>query len=651
MEQERPAGQETPTTAQSLYRTWRSRDFAEVVGQIAVTKTLRNAVKSQSVGHAYLLTGPRGTGKTSTARILARAVNCLHPRDGEPCNACAPCLSQLEGRCLDVVEIDAASHNSVDDIRDLREKAPYAPTEVRRKVYIIDEVHMLSTSAFNALLKTLEEPPPHVMFVLATTDVYKVPATVSSRCQRLDFRVIDGDAIADRLAYVCEREGIRADAAALALLARQATGSLRDALSLLEQVRAYESESAIGLQEVERALGLARRDTLYTLSEAIMSGDLGGALTLIGDLVASGADMRHYSRQLVQHWRDLLLACAAGEGYASRQDADAHLAAQAATLATSDITATLKVLLQPDYSGRRSASAQWQLELAVAEACQHFMPDPSPRPRPALSAAPTPPPAAEPAARRTASTATEEPLVPARDAPRRAPVAEAVGGGAPGRDKAAGSDTAAPELDPWGQPAAPEGGAAPPEQRTPPPRAAAHEEQQAPLQAAALAEQHVPIGAAMDLAPLIQESTVEERRSSSMDERALWTALLKELPMTLGKMLETHCRLTSVIDGQAVIAVSAKAPSFERAQIERADKRVQIESVLGRLLGLVVVVRYAAMDGDSDASSPERIVETRGASVDRGARAAASAPPPPDTFKQDAERLLRGLYRGDGPRE
>ncbi len=406
--------------AESLYRKWRSRGFFEVVGQDHVTQTLRNAVRTNSVGHAYLFTGPRGTGKTSSARILARAVNCLNPRDGEPCNECEPCRSMLANRCLDVTEIDAASNNSVDDVRDLREKVNFAPAEVRRKVYIIDEVHMLSTPAFNALLKTLEEPPAHVLFVLATTDVHKVPATITSRCQRLDFRVIAPRDITARLAYVCEQEGMQVDAAALEVLAQHATGSLRDALSLLDQVRAYEG-AAIGVREVEDALGLARRETLLDLTAAVAAGDVGAALAVVGDLSVAGADMRQYARQLVQYWRDLLLLCAGGPGTLGYTP-DERMAAQAGALSVEQVTAMLKVLLQPDYSGRRSASAQWQLELAVVEAAQPFMG--SGRPAAPRTPAPTPrvaePPRQAAAVRPQETPATGKAAADATpDAPRR----------------------------------------------------------------------------------------------------------------------------------------------------------------------------------------------------------------------------------------
>jgi DNA polymerase-3 subunit gamma/tau len=230
---------------------------------------------------------------------------------------------------------------------------------------------MLSTGAFNALLKTLEEPPAPVLFVLATTDVHKVPATIASRCQRLDFRTISGRDITARLAYVCEQEGMVADVAALELIAQQATGSLRDALSLLDQVRAYEG-TAIGVAEVEEALGLARRDTLARLTDDMIAGDAGAALALIDDLAAAGADLRQYAKQLVHYWRDLLLLRAGGTG-ALGYTPEEHMTAQAARVSVADVATIVKALMQPDYSGRRSAAAQWQLELAVVEACQHFV--------------------------------------------------------------------------------------------------------------------------------------------------------------------------------------------------------------------------------------------------------------------------------------
>src|SRR5947209_6923962 len=246
----------TRFTVSSLYRKWRSRSFDDLLGQEHVVRTLRNAVAQHRVGHAYLFTGPRGTGKTSTARILAKSVNCLTPRDGNACNDCEMCHAADEGRALDVIEIDAASNTSVDNVRDLRERVAYAAGEGRYKVYIVDEVHRLSGAAFDAFLKTLEEPPPHVIFVFASTEPHKVPETITSRCQRFDFRRIPTEEMLQRLRFVAREERLQVSEDALRIVVLHSGGSLRDALGLLDQVASYTTDE-ITDREVRSALGLA----------------------------------------------------------------------------------------------------------------------------------------------------------------------------------------------------------------------------------------------------------------------------------------------------------------------------------------------------------------------------------------------------------
>lgn len=291
---------------QVLYRKWRPKTFADVVGQPAVTASLTGAVKSGRLSHAYLFTGSRGTGKTSCAKILAKAVNCEHPVDGNPCNECATCRGIDAGTILDVIEIDAASNNGVDNIRDLREEANYTPANAKYRVYIIDEVHMLSVGAFNALLKTLEEPPEHVKFILATTEVHKLPATILSRCQRFDFKRIEPRDIANRLLYVAGQENIPLTEEGAMLIARVADGAMRDALSLLDRCAAYEGEITEAV--VSDAAGLAGREHLFRLTDAIADRDGARVIELLDELYNNACSMDRLLFDLLAHFRNLMLA-------------------------------------------------------------------------------------------------------------------------------------------------------------------------------------------------------------------------------------------------------------------------------------------------------------------------------------------------------
>ena len=292
--------------SQALYRIWRPASWEEVVGQDHIIQTLKNAVAADKVSQAYLFAGPRGTGKTTTARLLAKAVNCLDPDlSKRPCNACENCIAVNEGRFLDLIEIDAASNTSVDDIRELRDNINFSPSQGRYKVYIIDEVHMLSTSAFNALLKTLEEPPSHVIFVLATTEIHKIPATVLSRCQRHEFRRIPVQTIIEKLKLLCAQEHIEIEDEALSLVARQATGSLRDAISLIDQLSSI--GKVITLETAQNILGTATSQAVLDLGQAIQDHDSARGLEVIHTALDAGTDPRQFARQVVDYLRTLLV--------------------------------------------------------------------------------------------------------------------------------------------------------------------------------------------------------------------------------------------------------------------------------------------------------------------------------------------------------
>lgn len=290
----------------ALYRAWRPQSFQDMVGQQHIIQTLQNAIREQRVSHAYLFSGPRGTGKTSAAKVLAKAVNCERGPGPEPCNECPSCLRITAGNVMDVQEIDAASNRGVEEIRDLRDKVKYAPTEVRRKVYIIDEVHMLTTEAFNALLKTLEEPPPHVMFILATTEPHKLPATIISRCQRFDFRRVSLEEQTGRLREICQKEGITADADALQYIARLSDGGMRDALSILDQISSF-TDGNVTYQQVLGMTGGIPSEQFARLATAILESDMGLLLELVEQLMHEGKSADKCLENLLYYFRDLLM--------------------------------------------------------------------------------------------------------------------------------------------------------------------------------------------------------------------------------------------------------------------------------------------------------------------------------------------------------
>lgn len=291
---------------QALYRVWRPKKLSDVVGQEHITKTIKNALTQEKLTHAYLFTGPRGTGKTSAAKIISKAVNCLNAPTDEPCNQCESCLGISDGSIVDVIEIDAASNNGVDEIRDIRDKVKFAPSSVRYKVYIIDEVHMLTTGAFNALLKTLEEPPKHVLFILATTEPHKIPLTIISRCQRFDFKRITSQSMIERMKFIIGHYDTNVSEEALAMIARVSEGGMRDALSLLDQAISY-SEGDITVEDVLSITGSVSQDTLINIVQILLDRDVLNGLKIVDKIIAKGKEPIRFIEDLIFFLRDLLL--------------------------------------------------------------------------------------------------------------------------------------------------------------------------------------------------------------------------------------------------------------------------------------------------------------------------------------------------------
>ncbi len=350
---------------------WRPQRFADVTGQAPVSKTLSNALKTGRAAQAYLFTGPRGVGKTSMARILAKALNCEKGPSEEPCNECAPCREITTGRALDVIEIDGASNRGIDDIRELREAVRYSPAILRQKVYIIDEVHMLTQDAFNALLKTLEEPPRHAVFILATTEPLKVPQTILSRCQRFDFARLSARDAAARLRFICDREGIQADDDALLLIGRKGEGSMRDALTLLDQVVASGMEH-LTAASVREALGIAGLELFFDWSGAISAQDPARALRSLAGAIEGGANLQELAEEFLAHLRNLLLVAtdvSLSELIETTAEERASYVKQASVMAAADLLRYCRIGLEAAAQMRRSAFPRVHLEVALAEMC------------------------------------------------------------------------------------------------------------------------------------------------------------------------------------------------------------------------------------------------------------------------------------------
>ncbi len=407
---------------QALYRKWRPLSFDDVVGQRHITSALKAQAASGRLSHAYLFTGTRGTGKTTCAKILARAANCLSPIDGGPCNQCESCRASLAESAVDITEIDAASNNGVDNIREIREEVNYSPAALKMRVYIIDEVHMLSTGAFNALLKTLEEPPEHVLFILATTEIHKVPATILSRCQRYDFRRISPAVVADRLLYIAGQEGLNLEKSAALLLARLGDGSMRDAISLLDRCAA--GDAVIDQQRVQQCLGVAENQTVMALFQAVSRQDAAGALDLFYDCYQQGRDIVSLFDELLSLIRDLYIVQAVSDPSAALESSyftleELRQAAQGLSPALLEFC--VQTIGETLARLTRSAIRRADAEICLLKLCRG--PDAIPAPQPA-SLSPVSAPAARPPSRSRPAEPHPGPPSPAEPAACESPAAQ-----------------------------------------------------------------------------------------------------------------------------------------------------------------------------------------------------------------------------------
>jgi DNA polymerase-3 subunit gamma/tau len=547
-----------------FYRKWRPQTFAEVAGQEMVTQTLRNALSSGRVSHAYLFCGPRGTGKTSTGRILAKAVNCLTDGKGEPCNTCALCQAVTEGKALDVIEIDAASNRGIDDIRELRERVNYVPNQARYKVYIIDEVHMLSQPAANALLKTLEEPPAHVIFVLATTEVHKILPTIMSRCQRFDFKRLSRADVVAKLTQICQAEGISIEPDGLRLIARSATGSLRDAENLLEQLTTYFG-AKVELHQVQAILGVTGDARVKELVRHIAGNDVAAGMKTITSLNADGLDLKQFNRELVEYLRALLLLkTGSSEGLDLTADDLTELKELAAKASLPQVLRAVKVFGQLEL-GMDSYSTL-PLELALVD---YILPSVTEKESPISEA--------QPAA--TASTVAPAPPKPPVARPKA--VAQPAATTTSAKTKPVSPPTAA---------------TATPAQPKPP----AVKPQPVPAEAQPVAKAAAPSSTPAPPAPTPPQPAAGEPAIApelgTELERLMknWKQIVEKAPAGIGKVNSQAIALlrsavpTSIEDDNVVLAFKY---SFHKEHLEKADNQKVAADIISNFLGRPCHVR------------------------------------------------------------
>ncbi len=554
--------------SQSLYRKWRSQTFAELVGQEHVVQTLRNAVVEDRVAHAYLFTGPRGVGKTSMARLLAKAVNCTAGVAERPCGQCESCRAISDNRAVDIIEMDAASHTSVEDAREIIERVQFRPTQGRYKVYVIDEVHMLSTAAFNALLKTLEEPPAHALFILATTEIHKVPTTILSRCQRFTFTRHTISQISAHLEAIAQAEQLQLEPGVAQAVARAATGSMRDALSVLEQLSSC-TNGTIRLEHVQSLLGTTTAVEVDSLMSALLNNDSQIALRVVNAVADQGADMRQFARDLVERLRALMLFVTTRDpGLLDLGEDDiATLDTWAQQTNPALLVQWIRLLSNLDYQLRVSAYGHLPLELALVEALVTQAPTPAAAPpRPAAPAQPTAPPksrkaAPPPAPARPAASEKAQPATPAphTNGAHSEPVPR------PPQEQPPAAEQAAEPAEP-AHPAEP---AQSPDTAPPEPVAAhpaAHSDTEEAMQ------------------------TVNQELSMLDQVEAVWAAVVRDVRPHDNKLQAMLRDVFPVdVEGNTVVLL-AKYP-FHRSQIEKPLSRQIIEQVLSTHLNTTVAIR------------------------------------------------------------